>query len=397
MSQSSYRPIPAIGPVKKPYRTYMDSTSRIGPSPYNRSSPPTVKAVRGNPDWFNRFVEPEIDTFKKQPLMQIKEMLDKYLGDPTDPSNIAPGTNLAAGFINPIRRRQLASAMEQSLRQKASTALLDPNLINEAKHYTALADAVKKNPHTTSHFNRMEVLDNNSLPSSIGAQFNTMTFKTTKKLNQFRDNDLAKAMGIQELQTPGTSSLATTDLSNPGIVTPVEIQNAKDKIAEWAQEFMPNPKYRLRTNKDNPNDTWTLTEKIRHELGHGALQLTDAPSANNYTANSTRYGYWLNPDEVRARAISTKSLPLPSDLKMLISPGKRLSSYPKNDYMLRLMNQIEKGSTWSRYANLVDAPRQKANWMSAVDDMTLDMPSMFYDKLTTPNTDWMSRLRSSLR
>lgn len=80
------RPIPRIGPA--PYRTYMDPTPRIGPAPYPRPDNTSIGPAQGNPDWWNQFVEPQLETFQKQPLMRVKGMFDKYLGDPTDPANM---------------------------------------------------------------------------------------------------------------------------------------------------------------------------------------------------------------------------------------------------------------------------------------------------------------------
>lgn len=108
---------------------------------------------------------------------------------------------------------------------------------------------------------------------------------------------------------------------------------------------------------------------LRHELGHTAMDLTQDVSMDNYNLNNINFGYALNPNEIRARAIANKT-----------TPGTQVGrpTFPQNDYMSRIESEI---------LNTLNHPEvdseDKVDFISALLQRTLNMPQKFFDYMDT--------------
>ena len=308
------------------------------------------------------------------------------------------GTGQAVGFINPTRRRQLANAMMKSLEERgiAATKLGTPEGVKEGEHFFAMHDMVKKYPHTGSHLAKLQ-------PESTGMKLTTegdfsrgsASMRTVKDLNQYRDYTFNQALDKTRAQYPGTAYFADTDQTRiPSVLNYNQkswvdkVQSSKDQLIQWAQDFLPNPRYHIRTNLANTTNA-IIPKVLKHEFGHEALTLKDDPTALGYLGNTNRYGYWANPDEVRARAVAAKSEPRITNPGPWISDtsirNKGMGTYHKNDYMNRIMIQMAKAREYS-------TPEQRQAVLDDIESMKYNMPNAFYDRLTKPgsdNYDWL--------
>lgn len=109
----------------------------------------------------------------------------------------------------------------------------------------------------------------------------------------------------------------------------------RDEIATAARPKTDEKLFRMRVKPRKSGDTTD-----RHEYGHLARWIKNPESmaksgvGHDYAQS---YGYWLNPEEIRARAIAAKGQTRPNESW---DPN---NSYPKNDYMMRLKAAISEG------------------------------------------------------
>jgi len=233
----------------------------------------------------------------------------------------------------------------------------------------------KKYPHVTSHLETLRP-ESVGMESTTGGDFNrgSASLRTAKDLNRYRDYNLDQALVDTKLKFPGMADTADSDPTHVPFNHDKEfwaerIQASKDMLGQWAKDYMPNPRYRIRTNPKNTSGL-SAPKTLRHEYGHAVTALKDEPSALVYRDNSDKYGYWANPDEVRARAIAAKNP----------RSGGGGSTYSKNDYMNRIMSQM----TTARENS---TPEQKKAVLDAIESMQYEMPNAFYDRLTKPGSD----------
>jgi hypothetical protein len=297
------------------------------PSHSRKESGARITARRSSPDWYNQFVQPQLETFQQQPVVRAAGLMSDVLGDPTDPAN------LAIGFMSPARRLAQAQKLRQELQDSQNIFKMYGV---ENKGVRSLQNAVKRYPHVMGHFSDVGMLPETSMPKAGGGQaggyFQKIKRKSTKELNTARET------------------------SDP---------NYRMKLSSF---YGPAGKGR------NLPQSRIDNEITRHELGHAATALTDQPSALNYGKNDAKYGYRLNPDELRANAIEAKRAPRPlknhGDLKI----DTYESSYPKQDYWKRIHDEMLKGLT---HAETKDVQRRAF----ARDFMNyeVDLPPAFYN------------------
>jgi hypothetical protein len=122
--------------------------------------------------------------------------------------------------------------------------------------------------------------------------------------------------------------------------------------ADIATVVRPSESERLLRMEVKPVKSGDTT--TRHEYGHLARWIQNPDSAAKSARGgeySQQYGYWLNPEEIRARAIAAKT---PSEYKAglsaYINPTTNevnfrgyKPSYQKNDYRYRLYRSIAEG------------------------------------------------------
>jgi hypothetical protein len=245
----------------------------------------------------------------------------------------------------------------------------------------ALIKAAKSNPHMVGHMKNYgidPILMNSAFGNSLADFYagNTpikeliakrnMTFADA--LEQARKNKPFNAELESRIMQPDHKYASPNFNANMG-------KQAQETLNKDAFEVMPKPKYEIGLYSSTDPD-----KSVRHELGHGAMTITGQPGSaiSEYNANTDKYGYFLNPNEIRAAAISNKKLPF------VKSPGM---TYSKNSYMERIYDQIIKGFRKTRDVNNVDAyrtPSYTDTFRQDLNNMTLDMPSKFYDYLTAP-------------
>lgn len=297
----------------------------VRPVPSHSTDRGRITARRSSPDWFKNFVEPQLETFQQQPLVRMYQGATDFLGDPTDPAN------LAVGFMSPARRLAQANKLAKELE-------ISQNIYKgygaEHRGIKSLQNAVEKYPHLMGHFADVGMLPETSMPKAgqgvAAGYFQRLKGKTTKALN------------------------ATRETSDP---------NYRMKLS---QEYGIAGKWgRIAQDRIDRGIT-------RHELGHAATALKDEPSALNYKANSAKYGYRANPDEIRANAIAAKHLPRP--LKKDWPKSIYTESYPKNDYMRRLENEV-----WEALAHPETKDVYKRQFARDFMNYEVDLPPQFYN------------------
>ena len=142
--------------------------------------------------------------------------------------------------------------------------------------------------------------------------------------------------------------------------------------------------------KLNP-DSAHPDETARHEFGHWALHLKDDPTS---TVRQAEHGYWLNPSEIRARAIQEKarvppSFEIPKDKgPARITPeGKSVErSRPQYDYMKRITNSIQTGMRESEEA-------KRKGWLKAFNSGDILLPRQYYDYLKGAGAADLQRIK----
>jgi len=312
-----------------PFGTERPTYQPVRPVPSHQRSGARITARQGNPDWYNRFVQPQLETFEQQPVVRMYRGLEGVLGDPTDPAN------MAVGFMSAPRRIAQAKKLREEL---AASQAIYAGYGAEHKGIKSLQNATEKYPHVMGHFGDVGMLPETSMPQITGKNqtagyFQRMKAKTTKDLNAARET------------------------SDP---------NYRLKLS---QNYGIAGKWGHATQNSIDNGI------TRHELGHAATALRDQPSALNYKANSAKYGYRANPDEIRANAIAAKRAPSMQVYRHGVGPEKKTikSTYRPNDYMQRLKNEM--------YAALIHPETKDVHKRAFARDFMnyeVDLPPEFY-------------------
>jgi hypothetical protein len=374
-----------------------------------------ITARGSNPDWWNQYVEPQLETFQQQPLMRVKDFADSWLGDPTDPATMAPGTNLAVGWIPAAARRGLAEGHSVTHALKAGRAR-KPDL--KAIH-TDFMEMAEKYPHTAAHLRTLEAAPKEGFTEGSF----TRGGKTSKQLRALRDSgktteELTQQAAkdnilVQDLLDYKAGNRPTNMQIEPGF-SPGHKQILDEYYTKWLEETkkrVPLAEKILSESLPGPQGTIRMMEgqsvtrvpvTARHEFGHAAMALKDDPSHLAYNTASPQFGYSLNPNEIRARAIAAKGDPRATRRNL------GLSSYPKNDYMGRITQQIQAGARLS-------SDEQKARFFKALQSGDLQLPPKYYDYLqnvepadymkiqnwmapstSLPSSDAAARIRSAI-
>jgi len=326
-------PLGTERPTYQPVRP-MPSHSRRDYMTIGRAPQSLVGELGSKYDWFKPIAE-HIESLKEQPVARVAGLFSNLLGDPTDPANMAPGMNQAVGFMSAPRRIAQAKKLKEEL---AASQAIYAGYGAEHKGIKSLQNATEKYPHVMGHFGDVGMLPETSMPQITGKNqtagyFQRMKAKTTKDLNAARET------------------------SDP---------NYRLKLS---QNYGIAGKWGHATQNSIDNGI------TRHELGHAATALRDQPSALNYKANSAKYGYRANPDEIRANAIAAKRAPSMQVYRHGVGPEKKTikSTYRPNDYMQRLKNEM--------YAALIHPETKDVHKRAFARDFMnyeVDLPPEFY-------------------
>jgi len=329
-------PTPRIGSVRKPVNYQQGrAIPRIGPAPYPRSVPSIGPAnypyapseeLAEKYDWFKPINE-QLQTLKQQPIAQVGQMLNKYLGDPTEPSNM----NLAMpGWMKPEYRIE-------------NLERIFSNTPKELLRVPGVKELLKKYKNTAAHMQSVDYLK--PLSNKSGSVF----------FNEYVGD---------------------------GAFTPPAMSVAKMRLLG----FQSIPSGRIEINPRNQK----VAKTLRHELGHAALALKNDPVSTSVTQHYPKYGYNLDPAEIRAEAIALKESPSPRSIS---KPG----SYVRNDYLWRLQDAIKKGLTTPENW-ILGTPQDtlKKNFISDLLERNIDLPSRTVTKngklIKQPFRDWVEEV-----
>lgn len=110
----------------------------VRPVPSHVTDRSRITARQGNPDWFNNYVQPQLETLQQQPVARIGKLLNDYLGDPTDPGNmnmagiaISPKKMWYHGSSKPHKKFNPRYNDASDLLGSMTHAAADPNYANE--------------------------------------------------------------------------------------------------------------------------------------------------------------------------------------------------------------------------------------------------------------------------